>query len=307
MPLNSNYRLIYLYALLDVIGSDSVRKDNIEFIDAEYQTQFIRAVSRHRSQPAFVRWFDFGDTLYWLFMDDKESAALTAAIDEVFAEDELSDRDFGDRDGGDKVVVEQAASTASFLSYHFSPTRDPALRGELGLDPNVDGEFWSIRFSFVKDQLALSQWTDVQAPRLARLAGKNLAYALYATRNAGLDKLAAYCLAAFFRIELDIKLIRMRSRSQWQSDGAAKQSLPHLDRLLAFLEPDSPRDYHADYLEWALDITLDEEKASELDRLFARIQTLLHEVDARNWEAMASPEHLLQLVRDYCRYFKVII
>lgn len=290
---NLNYRLIYLHEFLDTVHSFDVDVVDIEKIDASRSTQFVNAFSGGGDWPDFVDWFDLLDTVDWIFFGDEWLEAAEQALDETI-EDDITSSD------------PPVQGFDGLLASSFTPTEDPELRAELGLDPSTKGEIWSLHPNHIQSELDRAEWSDVRTHRLTYLGGKDLAYALYAMRNEGLEKLAAFCLAGFFRAEFNIKLNLMRQLSRWQPPTASRLSLPHLDRLMIWIERTMTEGQTADYLEWSLDIVLSREQAQHLDALCAQVLTLIQAVDRKDWASIDRPETLLILVRDYCAIFGLL-
>lgn len=284
MNCNEMYRLSALYELLDVLNAPKSGRHDIRLIDQTHGTRFLLNLSAGSHWPAFVDWFGLVDTVGDLFVE----AEVAMVLDSPF--EDLADI--------------EAKYTATPLT-NYTPTLDPELRAELDLDGHERGWIWSVRFVELRNELKRAHWTELKEHRLTFLARKHLAYALYAMRTTGHEKLAAFCFAAFFKSDLIVKLIEMRRLSHWQSDGMPRHSMPHLDRVVAYIKPDSSRPDCVSYLEWAMNGALSPDQTERLEQVFARIHQTLAATDQRQWPGRDQLNDMRQLVLDYCHVFAV--
>ena len=279
MPEPENYRLHHLYALSDCVLNKGFSIRMFRDLDQRAGTRFYRDLSTGKVWPDYINWFGLWDPLSDLFAE---------------VDFDLSQESFLGRQEliGSKHNVQQLPP--------FTPSSDPALRREFGLDRHDKAWVYGIRFAELKPELKRARWVDIQTGHLHHLAARHLTYALASSRGTATIPLAGFCLAEFFRIEIETKLILARQRSCWQPREQSRFEMPRLEALLGTLASQAEFEDSAGFLEWSFNMLLSERLVHELDELFGNIHRLIIRIHRRHWLDKAQLADALADAHAYC-------
>lgn len=273
-----NYRFLNLVKLINLLTAKTPSISDIRLIDRNHGTTYYTDLVNARDWPPYIEWFGLSDSI---------SDLVTDYMLDSLAEDEVEDLEVKGR------------KLSSVAELPFTPTDDPALRTEFGLDKLERGWFGRRKQFRLERELKMFDQSALRIFLISSAARDYLAYALQASRSKRWS-LAAFCMAQCVLEEINIKYVLMREhavKNGLRLNDCEPMQLPSiLIELVRIVDPNVDEDELSRFYPWSTGPMSPMFDAHGQNKMLEALFDFISRVQARVWPSPEHIQHISELI-----------